>query len=245
MAKPVILLDVSIMDYYQWEAWEFTPAATNTPTSWSVEGLPSGMTYNGTTGRINGASRTPGIFTVKLIASNVDGDSDPAFFVVEVRRSAVLPPSSALDLVVNLGPTLQFTAPGADPKFGALLKHGTKRVLRIRFECGGRGADMDLSALSFGFKGDEQRPVPVISGSSFRKEGTGANSFFYLFVNVNSNALEWDGPDEGATDPALMSERVIGLGQISWTETNPFGVGDGSLTGASANGLVTIQRALS
>lgn len=49
--------------------------ALNNPTSFTITGLPQGLTYNAATGLISGHPAKPGITTVKVVASNVAGDS--------------------------------------------------------------------------------------------------------------------------------------------------------------------------
>lgn len=55
------------------EVYDFTPAATNNPNKWTITGLPLGLTYNTSTGRITGQSQASGSFTVVLRADNVVG----------------------------------------------------------------------------------------------------------------------------------------------------------------------------
>ena len=55
------------------EVYDFTPAATNNPNKWTITGLPLGLTYSSTTGRITGQSQASGSFTVVLRADNVVG----------------------------------------------------------------------------------------------------------------------------------------------------------------------------
>lgn len=46
MAKPVINTTTSVLGYRQWLYWEYQPAATNSPLSWSCEGLPPGISID-------------------------------------------------------------------------------------------------------------------------------------------------------------------------------------------------------
>lgn len=55
------------------EVYDFTPTATNNPNKWTITGLPLGLTYNTSTGRITGQSQASGGFTVVLRADNVVG----------------------------------------------------------------------------------------------------------------------------------------------------------------------------
>ncbi len=246
MAAPVILLDQSIPDFFQWEAWQIAPGASNDPTAWSITGLPSGVTFDAVTGRISGAAIFPGLFQVRVVASNSDGPSDPAFFAVEIRRSAATPPSTALDVRIDLD-TLAVTVVGGDAKLGALLKLASDRILQITFVRGGVVADLALTAMGFGFKADETQPGPLLSGTTWRKYGTGTSAFYRLYVQVANDALPFDGPADDSTpaaDALTRSELCEGIAEITWAEINPFAVGPSSLAGKSLNFLATIERNL-
>ena len=56
----------------------YTVTATNSPTSFSALGLPTGLTLNSTTGAITGTPKSASSFVVRLTASNSNGSS-PAF----------------------------------------------------------------------------------------------------------------------------------------------------------------------
>lgn len=75
MSTPVVNPITSIIAFGAGTYFEFKPAASNTPTSWVITGLPSGMSANGTTGLISGTPDTPGIYLVTFKAHNSDGDS--------------------------------------------------------------------------------------------------------------------------------------------------------------------------
>jgi len=60
-------------------AFSFQSTATNSPTRFSVSGLPAGLSINATTGLIQGAPALDGIFVVRLGASNAGGSSTREF----------------------------------------------------------------------------------------------------------------------------------------------------------------------
>lgn len=70
--------------------------ATPTPTSWSVVGLPSGLTYSTTTGVISGAAnvadKLTGPYAITVAATNAAGASDKVTFPLSV---AIQPPGTA------------------------------------------------------------------------------------------------------------------------------------------------------
>lgn len=61
-----------------------TPFATETPTSWSVTGLPTGLSLTSGTGKISGTPTVAGVSTVSLKATNASGDSAPMVFPIKV-----------------------------------------------------------------------------------------------------------------------------------------------------------------
>ena len=63
---------------------DFTPNATGLPTSWTVTGLPPGITANNTTGRITGKFSKSGPYSVKFVATNLKGPSAPATMSIQV-----------------------------------------------------------------------------------------------------------------------------------------------------------------
>jgi len=68
----------------------FTPAATNSPTSWAISGtLPVGVTFDTTTGAISGTPATSmvGIYNLTLTATNAAGPSAPQNFTLTVNPS--------------------------------------------------------------------------------------------------------------------------------------------------------------
>ena len=56
------------------EPYDFAPAAAFSPNKWTITGLPPGLTYNTSTGRITGKSTVSGTMGVTLKAANVVGE---------------------------------------------------------------------------------------------------------------------------------------------------------------------------
>lgn len=68
----------------------YTITASNNPTSYSVSGLPGGLSYNSTTHQITGTPNdAPGDYNVTLTATNEGGTSDPATLVITITKKDV------------------------------------------------------------------------------------------------------------------------------------------------------------
>lgn len=66
------------------ESLNYTPFASESPTSWACSGLPSGISINTTTGVISGAPVAAGISTCSLTATNGTGTSLALAFIINV-----------------------------------------------------------------------------------------------------------------------------------------------------------------
>src|SRR5438067_10278852 len=97
MAAPVILRIQSVLEYLQWQEFEFLPYAINTPTFWNVSALPPGLAFNPATGRISGAATKPGVWVCGIVAGNAGGLSAIETFTIGVAASTYSAPVDALD----------------------------------------------------------------------------------------------------------------------------------------------------
>ncbi len=70
--------------------------ATNDPTSFTVSGLPAGLTLDPTTGEISGSPSASGSFEIVMLAANANGKGDAAIVVFEI--------SSRIEITVNTTP---------------------------------------------------------------------------------------------------------------------------------------------
>lgn len=89
MPAPVISDVIPLMLLQVGEPINYTPLASETPTSWACSGLPTGVSINTTTGVISGTPTTAGASTCSLTATNGSGTSLAVVFIFKVVASAL------------------------------------------------------------------------------------------------------------------------------------------------------------
>lgn len=231
MAAPVILKIQSVLEYLQWQEFEFLPYAMNTPTFWNVSALPPGLTFNVATGRITGAATKPGVWVCGIVAGNAAGLSAIEIFTIGVEASTYSAPVDALDATIELGTGAVTIAPSAvtdasvnvdastakpaDLKPLLWLKRGDTKVFHVRFVKGGVIADIDLTALKLGFKAFEPELV-IVQSLGFGRVAKGAETMYRLAINVASVAVD----SELGSVETDVATHVIGLAEFEWKWTN-------------------------
>ena len=78
--------------------FSYTITATNSPTSFEVLGAPAWMTINSVNGALAGSPTVPGTITVRLVASNSAGTSNPVNLTINI---AALPGTPAITSTRN------------------------------------------------------------------------------------------------------------------------------------------------
>ena len=73
-------------------AFTYTPVATPAAASYTVSGLPGGLSFNFTTGAITGAPNVSGLFTVVLTPSNANGVGAPAALTLTIKPNVTFGP---------------------------------------------------------------------------------------------------------------------------------------------------------
>lgn len=95
-----------------------TLQATNSPTSFSASGLPSGLTLNTSTGVISGTTTSTGTYSVAVSATNARGVSGTATVTLYVTTlGSVAPVFSAASVAGMVGSPLTYTVTTNDPNF--------------------------------------------------------------------------------------------------------------------------------
>ena len=67
--------------------FDYQFAAINSPTSWAVTGLPTGVSFNAATATISGTIAQPGVYSLQLTATNGAGTSAPLTVYLVVAAS--------------------------------------------------------------------------------------------------------------------------------------------------------------
>jgi hypothetical protein len=79
-----------------------TPLALNSPTSWSAVGLPTGISCDGTTGKLSGTPTVAGVSTASLTATNGSGSSTALVFAVAVLDDPPLDDEGRVEIEFDL-----------------------------------------------------------------------------------------------------------------------------------------------
>lgn len=88
---------------------DFTVTASNTPTTYSVIGLPSGLSFNSTSKVISGTPAAPGVTNVSIFAINGVGQGPTSTLVITVAAGSVPVVTSAATLTSEVNTELTYT----------------------------------------------------------------------------------------------------------------------------------------
>jgi hypothetical protein len=72
---PPVIMDFTFPSSMTSGAYSFSPPTLNGATSYTITGLPAGMTYNTSTGAISGRPSVPGSYRIRITATNLAGTS--------------------------------------------------------------------------------------------------------------------------------------------------------------------------
>lgn len=246
MAVPTISPVTSILGFKQYDPWTFQMYATNSPTSWTLRGQPTGITIDNA-GRVSGAALESGVFNAVATATNGDGNSAELTFPIGIEYVAYAP-NSAINLVWNtqtgelavLDSSGATTSPadGSDlPLFQAKL--GDDMLFFIRL-WNGTYLDLPLTGLRFSIKEKDTEKRVVLSTEGFLKRGVGPQTYYILHAKFDGNALK--GALSNYDDDA--GTKFAALGEFERTETNlVYGeLGPATLVRSSRTILVDTER---
>lgn len=243
MSAPVINTTTSVLGYKQWEAWEYQPYATNTPTSWACPNLPAGLSINTTTGLISGAASVAGVFVCGLTATNGDGTSTPLVLTIGIEAANAALTSSGYEVKIDVqtreivflaasGGTQQTVertvvagdsttkttgseTVGADAP-ALFAKENDSLLLWATFTKNGQALDLDIQSLAIAIK-EYEPETRLVLGNTWKKYGTGTGAYYGLYADITGTLLAAALANYEADEGTVFD----GLAEIEWQEANP------------------------
>ncbi|MEI6493830.1 MAG: Ig domain-containing protein [Verrucomicrobiota bacterium] len=242
MSAPTINTTTSVLGYKQWEAWEYQPYASNTPTSWACPNLPAGLSIDTSTGKISGAASVAGVFVCGLTATNGDGTSAPLVLTIGIEAANASLTNSGYEVKIDVqtreivflaasggtSQTVEKTTVDAStttkttgtqtvganaPKLFA--KENDSLLLWISFQKGGVNLDLDIQSLALAIK-EFEPDNRLVLGDTWKKFGSGSGAYYGLYAAASgsdlANALSNYEADSGTA--------FDGLAEIEWQEAN-------------------------
>lgn len=225
MAAPVIDTTSSVLANPQHFPWAHQFAASNTPTSWTIAsgGFPPGMTFDTDTGYLSGAATLPGVYLVRLTATNGDGTSPEVLFTIGIEAGA---PRSDMEIELNWDVvtgrvarrTLSTTATAAEvtaPLFA--VKEDDDLKLRVFLVKGTTPVAAEVVDLQLVLKQFEPEGV-VLASTGFLADGEGTAATWLLHAKVTGAEIAARlAENEGDTDTSFVA-----LAELELTVQNPW-----------------------
>jgi hypothetical protein len=193
MAIPVISNTTSVLGYRKGQYFEYQMQATNSPTSWTANGLPSGMAIS-STGLISGAAISAGVYLVKVIASNATGPSVPLEVAMGIEDTNF---NDGIGIEVNIDlRSGAVSVPGITPSSGQnasqavmFLKYGDKVFLDIGFLKGEELQTMAMASIIMNIREFEGETVLVQSNGGLEIIGTSDRPSYRILVDLDTPDL--------------------------------------------------------
>jgi len=225
---------------------EWQPSATNSPTSWSATGLPSGVSINTSTGLVSGTPTTRGVALASIIAANAHGDSDALLVPFSVRGSAGISqdPADQLALIIDFDLTTnEISIPGIDPPAAIDVEQlatetATTRIKRemmrvksgevfpilVGFKRNGVLQDISVNTLELAARENEpEQPYEITQDSTaVTKVGSGEDTRFRTSLSIPEDLLESvfsNFEDDNGTQAGLLAEITASIvsAAFDWT----------------------------
>lgn len=179
---PTITPITSIVAYGVGVYFEFQPHATNTPTGWTIGGLPDGMAADAITGLITGSPTAFGVYDVSFIATNGSGDSAEvvAPFVVGVGYGLQEP-------VILLDFNLETALITGGPAVGTALLFGKtadKILVALGFIRDGILVPQTLESITLSLKELEPEALIDLTTGGFRIAWTSDGPRYIFLVDL-------------------------------------------------------------
>jgi hypothetical protein len=192
MAIPVISNTTSVLGYRKGQYFEYQMQATNTPTSWTANGLPSGMSIS-SSGRISGAATSAGVYLVKVIASNGDGPSAPlevAMGIEDTNFNDGIGIEVNIDLRSGAVSVPGITPSGSNASLAVMfLKYGDKVFLDVGFLKGEELQTMAMASIVMNIREFDGETVLVQSNGGLETIGTSDRPRYRILVDLDTPDL--------------------------------------------------------
>ncbi len=226
MAAPTIITTTSVLEFDQFEFWQFQPVALGTNVAWTIDPIaPPGMEFDATFGTLSGAASRQGIYQVVLRAINEDGPSDPLILTIGIRSAPERRRTWAIDVDINI---VSRRATVSDPQAGggtgpSVYQHAVKYrdnlLYHVRFWKGGSTRlDLGLTKLAWSLKRTAEGRV-LAAGETWQQIGFGGDATYALHIDLNDQRLgsELRSLDVGENDAQVT---FLGLGEFEWLQQN-------------------------
>lgn len=192
MAIPVISNTTSVLGYRKGQYFEYQMQATNSPTGWTADGLPSGMSIN-STGLVSGSASAAGVYLVKVIASNASGASVPLEVAMGIEDTNF---NDGVGIEVNIdlrsgAVSVPGIAPSAakDSQAVLFLKFGDKVFLDLGYLKGEELQSMAMASIIINIREFDGETVLVQSNGALEIIGTSDRPRYRILVDLNTPEL--------------------------------------------------------
>ena len=246
MPIPVIDTRTSEQAWLTGRPQEWQPYATESPTSWSATGLPSGVSINTSTGLVSGTPTSRGVAIASIVATNAHGDSAPLLVPFSVRGAAGLSQDSLdqLSLLIDFDLTTgEITIPGIDPPAAIgveelaqetattrikrelmRVKSGEEFPILVGFKRDGVLQDIDVTRIELSARENEPEESYEITedSSAVTKVGSGEDTRFRTSLRISEELLEGvfsNFEDDNGTQAGLLAEisAAVVSSAFDWT----------------------------
>lgn len=192
MAIPVISNTTSVLGYRKGQYFEYQMQATNSPTSWTANGLPSGMSIN-SSGLVSGAAISAGVYLLKVITTNGDGPSAPLELAMGIEDTNF---NDGIGIEVNIDlRSGAVSVPGITPSSSQasqavmFLKYGDKVFLDIGFLKGEELQTMAMASIVMNVREFDGETALVQSNGGLEIIGTSDRPRYRILVDLDTPEL--------------------------------------------------------
>jgi hypothetical protein len=248
MSAPTIITTTSVLEFEQYEYWQYQPVALGTNVRWTIDPIaPPGVEFDGTFGTLFGAVTRQGVYQVVLRAENDFGASEQLILTIGIRSAPQRRRTWAVDVDIDVVTRRAVIAgsPQAGGGTGATtyqqaIKYRDNLLYHVRFFKGPTRLDLGITKLAWSLKRTAEGRV-LTSGETWRKIGFGVDATYALHIDLSDPRLgsELRSIEVGEND---AQASFVGLGEFEWLQTNDDydAVGPANVRGSSQGMLVLV-----